>query len=80
MASAPCGLGQKLLDPEAVPLLANQASHRGGGIRHLEGGTEGAGEGVAVARREVWGWWPLVEETGAVEAGLVAGAWGRAVD
>jgi len=44
-------LGQILLDPEAVALLGDQPGDRGDGFRHLEGGTEGAGEGRQLGRQ-----------------------------
>jgi hypothetical protein len=52
LASAPCGLGQKLLDPDALPLLADQSRPRWGGVGHLEGGAKGTAEGGAVAGGE----------------------------
>lgn len=44
-------LGQILLDPEAMALLGDQPGDRGDGFRHLEGGTEGAGEGRQLGRQ-----------------------------
>jgi hypothetical protein len=48
--SPPSGLGQKLLNPDPVPLLSDEPCHRWGGLWHLEGRAKGAGEGLAVAR------------------------------
>jgi hypothetical protein len=64
-------MGNKLLD--AVPLLADQPRHRGGGSRHLEAGAEGMGEGIEVARQE--GLEPLVqlEGAGGIQEGISAG-------
>lgn len=50
--SAGTGLGQKLLNPDPMPLQADQPQHRRGGIRHLESIAKGTGEGLAVAWEE----------------------------
>ena len=72
-ASAPCGLSQKLLNPDPVPLLANQPRHRWGGIGHPEGCTEGTGESVSVAGGEGFELLLKLEGDGGLQQGIRAG-------
>jgi hypothetical protein len=43
--------GQEVLNPKAMAVLGDQSSNGGGGVGHLEGIAEGAGEGSQLGRQ-----------------------------